>query len=113
MWMPNKENSLVRNNKITDYLLNLEHKVGGPKAKFFLQVGFQLTNIQVLKSALLQHAVDREIIQETNTNFGIKYKLLCIIETPNNRNPCITTVWVINKGDDRPTLVTAYPAKFK
>jgi hypothetical protein len=37
--------------------------------------------------------------------------LKCEIKTPDERNPCIVTVWIVENGQEVPKLVTAYPAK--
>ena|SRR3972149_245822 len=110
MWMPSKENSVVVDSKITDYLLNLEHQIGGSKAKFFMRFGFKLESLENFRFALKQHAINRNVASSNNTGFGMKYELICEIETPDTRNPCITTIWIINNDEDSPRLVTAFPS---
>jgi len=38
--LPNAERALVERGKLVDYLLDLEHADGGPKARFFMAFGF-------------------------------------------------------------------------
>ena len=45
----------------------------------------------------------------TDTGFGVKYKLSCEIQTPDKRNPCIITIWIVEAGMKAPKLITAYP----
>ena len=111
MPLPNKENSNVEDKKIKGYLLNLEHKDGGPKANFFFRFGFSLEDIEPFRTSLLNHAINREVETLTEDEYGETYTLVCEIETPDSRNPCIKSVWIINKGEERPRLVTAYPEK--
>jgi hypothetical protein len=111
MPLPNKEDSHVEDTKIKGYLLNLEHKDGGPKANFFFRFGFSLEDIEPFRRSLLNHAINREVETLTEDEYGEIYTLVCEIETPDFRNPCITSVWIINKGEERPRLVTAYPEK--
>ncbi|MEO8236197.1 MAG: DUF6883 domain-containing protein [Flavobacterium sp.] len=111
MKIPNNEQSIVAENKITNYLLSQIHEIGKHKAFFFNRFGYNLNNINEFKNALLQHAIEREIAQTQNSDFGCKYVLKCNLQTPDNRNPCIVSVWIIEKGNQNPTLVTAYPDK--
>ena len=111
MKIPNNNQSYVADNKITDYLLSEIHEIGKHKADFFKRFGFDLANIETFKDSLIQHSIDRDIENTKNTDFGIKYELKCSINTPDKRNPCIVTVWIIEKGKEEPKLVTAYPSK--
>ena len=109
MLLPNKENSFVEDKKIRGYLLKLDHKDGGPKANFFFRFGFSLEDIEPFRASLLNHAMNRKVDTFTNDEFGEIYTLVCKIETPDLRNPCIKSVWIINKGEEQPRLVTAFP----
>lgn len=40
MKVPNFEKAFVPESKLAEYLLNPDHPDGGPKARFFMQVGF-------------------------------------------------------------------------
>jgi hypothetical protein len=109
MKLQDSHNSFVANSKITEYLLNLNHEKGKSKAKYFFGFGFALNKISEFKNALVQHSIQREIYQEVQNDFGKKYELRCEILTPDSRNPCIVTVWIIDNGSNIPKLVTAYP----
>jgi hypothetical protein len=111
MTMPNRHNSAVEDHKITDYLLNPNHKDGAPKEKFFTMHGFSLQNIEVLRTALLNHAMNRDIAKQMTSPHGDKYVLICEVETPDERNPCIKSIWIINHGELNPRLISAYPKK--
>lgn len=110
MKMPNNSQSIVADNKVTDYLLSETHEIGKHKATFFKRFGFKMTDTEVFKNSLTQHAINREIEQTKSTAFGNKYELKCELETPDERNPCVVTVWIIENGQDEPKLITAYPA---
>ena len=109
MSLPNKQNSFVEDKKIVSYLLNLEHRDGGPKANFFFRFGFSLDDIEQFRTSLLNHAINRQVDTISEDEFGVTYTLTCEFETPDSRNPCIKSVWIINKGEERPRLVTAFP----
>lgn len=111
MKIPNNNLSFVADNKIRDYLLSNIHEFGKYKADFFNRFGFDISDINTFKDSLIQHSIDRDIEKIIDTNFGVKYELKCEINTPDERNPCIVTVWIVENGQDEPKLVTAYPAK--
>jgi len=111
MKIPNNSQSFVADNKITEYLLSNIHEIGKHKADFFKRFGFDITDIDTFKGSLIQHSIDRDIEQTKDSDFGIKYVLKCEIKTPDDRNPCIVTVWIVESGQVEPKLVTAYPVK--
>jgi hypothetical protein len=110
MKMPNNDQSIVTDKKITDYLLCETHAQGQHKANFFKRFGFTVTDIDTFRESLIQHSMNREIEQTKYSYFGVKYELKCIMQTPDGRNPCIITVWIIENGEESPKLITAYPA---
>jgi filamentous hemagglutinin len=67
--------------KDRDYLLNITHADGAPKAFFF---------------------------NEVYSRFGVKYIVDCHFRTPDGRNPCIRTLW-IEEFSGVARFVTAYP----
>ena len=109
MKIPNNDQSFVADNKITDYLLNDNHELGRHKADFFKRFGFDPDDVATFKSSLIQHSIERDIENKKDTDFGTKYELKCKIKTPDERNPCIVTVWIIENGQEEPKLVTAFP----
>ncbi len=52
---PNAERAYIDPRKASDYLLNLRHPDGGPKAAFFIRFGFVVDDPQALVEALLAH----------------------------------------------------------
>lgn len=108
--VPNCDQSVIADQKITEYLLNSEHALGKSKAKFFLGRGFTKENINEFKTALKRHVIERDVFEKPITGFGHKYIVKCELVTPDLRNPCIITVWIIEDGQEFPKLVTAYPS---
>jgi filamentous hemagglutinin len=98
----------VSEQKVRDYLLNVAHPVGGPKARFFQSRGFSPANWQVLAVALRQRPADNPVAVTEHTAYGRKLIVRCHINTPDGSNPCIRTVWMVElRAPAR--LVTAYP----
>ncbi len=109
MKIPNNQLSVVAPEKITEYLLSSNHETGKHKAQFFSSFGFTIDDIGAFRNALIQHSLERDIDIATDTGFGVKYKLSCEIQTPDKRNPCIITIWIVEAGMKAPKLITAYP----
>lgn len=99
----------VSERKVRDYLLNIDHRDGGPKARFFLARGFSDREWQRLRQALLDHPVHNPIAAQEQTHFGSKLTVRCRLHTPDGTNPCVRTIWMI-EPEGEPRLVTAYPA---
>jgi len=110
MKLPNSINSYIIKEKLSKYLLNFNHDVGKSKALYFSKFGFNIKNIDDFEKSLLQHSIDREIFSTSEDTFGINYKLKCNINNPDNRNPCIITIWIIEHNSNTPRFITAYPA---
>ena len=99
---------MVDETKITGYLLNLDHEVGGTKAKFFRNRGFTPEAWPAMAEALRQHGITQPVTKSTTTMFGKKFEVQCQVVTPDGKNPCILTAWIV-EGDKPPRLVTAQP----
>lgn len=109
MKLPNKEKAYIPKAKITEYLLAEQHPVGGSKAKFFRAFEFNESNADLLERALLNVASSADTSQVKEVERGIKYVLIGDIQTPNGRTITIVTVWIIEKSQNNPRFVTAYP----
>lgn len=106
--VPHAANAVVEEKKVVSYLLNLDHKEGGSKAKFFLKRGFATESWETFATALARHAQTQPVINVESTEFGMKYQVECQLETPDKINPCILSVWII-EDETPPRLVTAHP----
>lgn len=109
--LPSAEAAIVADTKITRYLLNPDHREGGPKARFFLAFGFNRENPALLAEALRQHPLDHPLVDTRLEPFGAIHIVDCSIRTPDQRNPCVRTIWITEDGSPGPRLVTAYPAR--
>lgn len=108
MRMPGANEAWIPAPKIDDYLLNLQHPEGGGKAKFFQSVGFLQGSSASLASALLRVAAERDVLSQTSTEYGTKFRIAGTIDCPNGTQAEVLTVWMKPAGA-RPWLVTAYP----
>ena len=64
----------------------------------------------VLKDALINVAKNGEVKSVIPMDFGIKYVVEGWIAGPSERQVLVSTVWIIESGEQHPRLITAYPA---
>lgn len=109
MKLPNAEQAIIPSDKLSDYLLSKSHFIGRWKARFFLSIGFREEEIDELKDALMNLAKNGEVKSAITTDFGVKYVVEGAISGPSGRGAAIRTVWIVETGQNRPRLITAYP----
>ncbi len=109
MKLPNREHAYVTRSKLKDYLLSESHVVGRSKAKFLRLFGFNISNIVLLEKGLIKIAQTHEIREVILTPHGKKYIIDGLLNTPVNRFVKVRTVWIVDKNQDKPRFVTAYP----
>jgi len=107
--LPNVYNAYVDDRKVRDYLLNPGHPQNNGKANFFQSFGFSQQHWLILRDALHFHPVTNPVAKISPNQYGTRYTVRCSLLSPDGRNPCITTIWVINALTTAPELVTAYP----
>ena len=120
MKLPNRKNAIIEKRKFTHYLLSLTHPKGKSKAKFFRSIGFNETNIEKLKRALLQVGRSNEVIgtrkekkvdKITSEVIAIiKYDIDGLIDAPDGGRYKVKTIWAIEADDGIPYLATARPS---
>jgi hypothetical protein len=109
--VPNADRAIIDTRKLRDYLLSPEHPVGSAKARWFSRWGFSQIRWQELETAL------RELILTTNAerrlpdDFGQRFRVTGLIQSPSGRKVRITSVWLIRKGEEFPRFVTAFPSE--
>jgi len=110
MSFPHADRAVVPIEKITEYLLNVDHPVGGPKAKWFMHLGYDPTAPDALVHDLLNVARSCEDFVEQRTQHGVKYIAAGQIVSPRQIEADVLTVWIVEHEAPTPLLVTAYPA---
>jgi hypothetical protein len=94
--------------KIRDYLLNPDNRQNSGKAWLFERFGFRRADCPLLTAALQAHVLANDVLRTSASVHGTKYVVRCNLPTPDQRNPCLTSVWIIEAGQTTPKLVTAY-----
>ena len=108
MPIPDCIRAVISEEKVRDYLLNLEHPDGGSKAVWFYSLGYVRAQWQQLADDLLAIARECDDFDSETTKFGVKYKAAGSVGRPGYRPGNALTVWIV-EDDDPPRLVTAYP----
>jgi hypothetical protein len=109
MKLPNVDKTIIRREKITDYLLSPTHRDGRGKAGFFTRFGFTADAWETLADALRLHATEHEVAKIEATPFGTRYVVEGGLGAPDGRTPQVRVIWFIETGSDVPRLATAYP----
>ena len=108
MPFPNAEDAIVPEEKVREYLLNMSHPVGRPKAIWFASLGYTQNNWRQLADDLLKVARTTDGFSTKLSPFGIKYEVSGEIGRPNHRPAIVVSVWIVENSAP-PRLVTAYP----
>lgn len=108
MAFPGAELAVVTEAKVCDYLLNIRHPVGGPKAVWYASLGYTIDNWQDLANDLqvLARTVDDFVAKPSP--FGVKYEVRGAIGRSGKRPGVVVSVWIVEE-DGVPRLVTAFP----
>ena len=96
--------------KLARYLLNMEHSVGGSKAKWFKEaLGYTQENLDDLAN---QISFDPSKARITDvTTYGTKYNQTIAITGANGKTIDIVFAWIKSAEDGVVRLVTAIPTK--
>lgn len=109
MPIPNAQSAFIPPEKLTDYLLNVTHPVGGPKARWFISLGYRRDRPDQLGDDLLEIVRNSSDYLDEVTGFGVKYTVRGQLESPNGGRANVRSVWIAETGIPQPRLVTAYP----
>jgi hypothetical protein len=109
MKLPNAEHAIVQERKVTHYLLNRAHPIGGAKATFFLHHGFTLEQWQMFAERLLGHALENEVVASGENPHGVRYTVDGPLVAPAGNSLNIRTAWFIGHDSQSPRLITAHP----
>ena len=108
MKLPNPHKAVVELRKLQDYSLNLNHSVGGHKARVF-KAALGLTKQQAawLREQALEIAVTGEAAPGQPSVFGQKYVMDAWIEYKGKR-ALVRFSWIVELGTDFPRLTNCY-----
>lgn len=101
----------VQAKKLTDYLLDPEHKKGGSKAKFFeQQLAITRKDWAYLHGQLIDGLGGVSYEDVRLDNHGVRFNAYLPVTGRNGATATIETGWIVRRGE-RASFVTAFPAK--
>jgi filamentous hemagglutinin len=100
-FLPNAHSVHIEPSKLT-YLLTTG------KAQFFILHGFDPNQPHELDAALRQHPTRNRVESASHTVHGDKYTVRCTLPSPDGRDPCALTVWMVDVGQIEARVVTGY-----
>ncbi|PZD75461.1 hypothetical protein C1752_00271 [Acaryochloris thomasi RCC1774] len=107
MKLPNGNRAVIPMEKLKGYCLNSEHPSGKHKARVFASVlGITSKNAEDLRELIVRTALEEEVIQQANTDFGQLYKVDWSV--PNHHQVILRTLWEISLENPYPRLVSAF-----
>lgn len=108
MRIPFAEQAFIPIEKLTDYLLNVDHPDGGPKARVLAHAGFCVEAPEEFEQALREQHLTREARQGKPSPFGTKYEITGRLTGPSGE-VFVTSVWIVLHGETTPRLITVVP----
>jgi hypothetical protein len=108
--LPNRTLAFVSRAKLLNYLLSMAHPSGRHKARVLKALGFDESNADDLERGLLAIAATGRVVETETTPHGMKYVVEGELVGSPSGSATMRTVWVIEPDENRPRLVTAYPA---
>jgi hypothetical protein len=108
--LPNAHLALIEERKVTDYLLNGAHPDNGGKARFFNGLGFSTADVAIFITALRHVAETGNVVERIESAYGVKFVVDGALPAQAGTSArTVRTVWIIERGENVPRLVTAYP----
>ena len=111
MPIPHAEAAFIPPEKLSEYLLNPGHPIGGPKARWFLEHGYDPHDSQRLAADLLGLVCISSDFVDEATQLGVKYIVRGQLHAPDGSLANVVTVWIAETDPPAPRFVTAYPDK--
>ncbi len=109
MILPNAENAIVSEDKLTAYLLDIGHRRGGSKAKLLLSLGYEVRHWQRFAHDLRSQHLIAEVIDQRETSWGRRFEIVAPLTGPSGDTVMFRSIWQIDLGTDYPRLITMYP----
>lgn len=109
MKIPNAERAIITQEKITLYLLNVEHKRGGSKAVLLTSFGYTADDWSRLADNLRSYHLTADITLVRETAYGTRYEIRVPLITPDGRSLTVRSIWQIDVGTDMPRFITLFP----
>lgn len=106
--LPNYESAVIEEQKLSSYVLNPAHRVGGNKARRFkAALGFDLSNANLLEQAIRENLADTPVVFGLLDKHGQRYSVDMELTGPAG-TAIVRTAWITEGTDLIPRLVSVY-----
>ncbi|MBI4670874.1 MAG: hypothetical protein HY741_04290 [Chloroflexi bacterium] len=109
MKLPNAERAIIAQDKLVEYLLNVEHERGGSKAHVLYEFGYRRENWERLADDIRKFHLNAQIQVVRESMYGTRYEISAMLVTPSGRSLKVRTIWQVDKGTDYPRRITLFP----
>jgi|SRR5688572_26470384 len=108
MKLPNPHKAVVEIEKLRDYSLNLDHPVGGHKARVFrAALGLTVHEAAWLRERALDIAFTGDAVAGSLSVFGQKYVIDTLLHHK-GMTALVRFSWIVEFGTDFPRLTSCY-----
>ncbi|MBD2757790.1 DUF6883 domain-containing protein [Spirosoma validum] len=108
MLLPNADQAIIDDQKITDYVLNPEHEEGKHKAFVFKSVlGITASEANEMKAQILLELFRNPAHTGREDKHGKRYSVK-FDWTRSGRTATVLTSWIIRTGESAPRLTSCY-----
>jgi len=107
--LPHAESAIIAAEKLRDYLLNVDHRRGGSKARLFHAFGYRRDAWTQLDHDLRESHLRQPVIHAETGEYGVRYEIVGELQTPVGRPLRVRSVWQIDHGTTAPRLITIVP----
>ncbi|BFG78656.1 hypothetical protein PTKU46_66890 [Paraburkholderia terrae] len=105
----NAENAVIDPRKITNYVLDSEHPVGGNKARVFdSALGFNQSNADGLISQIQEGVTKYPATPGKADQYGQRFTVDIPVTGPNGNTVPVRTGWIYDPGSSTPRLTTVF-----
>lgn len=107
--LPGAADAIIPPDKLTKYALNLDHEIGGPKARLFLELlDIAVDDWQFLAEQLLQGIQRAPAFGKVRRNdYGVQFDVITAVKGRNGVIKPVLSAWIVLPGQP-PSLTTVF-----
>lgn len=111
--LPNWQNAFIDKSKFENYFLDLNHDIGGAKAKELADVlGLTSKNYRMVANQIRSQLPYYKAISSYQDKWGKRYVVMMPVTGPNGKSTTLLTFW-IDEGKDQVRMTNAFRAHRK
>jgi hypothetical protein len=109
MKIPNAVDAIIEEVKLTEYLLNANHRRGSSKARLLISLGYSARDWQCLDQDIRRQHLAADFVEQRDTAWGQRYDIVAPLTGPIGDTVMFHSIWQIDLGSAQPRLITMYP----